>query len=296
MSANEFAVTADGLVKRYKDVAAVDGLRLRVPRGAIYGLLGRNGAGKTTAIRMMMSLARPAEGELRVLGRDPQTERVEVLKRVGYVPDVKELLMGTAEKLVALNRGFYPETWSDAHAEKYARRLEIPMKMQFAKLSLGNKTKVWLLLALAQRSELLVLDEPTSGLDPVAIDELLRILVEDCTENGRTVFLSSHQLPEIEKVCDWVGIIQRGKMLLEERLDDVRERYRRVTAAGAGLPEQVGGQVLAVSRDAEMVEYLVSGDAEGFAAELMAHGAAVSDVSPVSLTEIFLKLCRPEGV
>jgi ABC-2 type transport system ATP-binding protein len=292
-----YAITTEDVSKIYGKTPVVSGLNLRVPRGAIYGLLGRNGAGKTTTIRMMMSLARPSSGSLSVLGLDPIRDRVAMLARTGYVPDEKFLLAATGEKILAINRGFYPGTWSDKHAAEYIRRFEIPMDTKFSKLSLGSKTKLYLMLAMAQRPEVLVLDEPTTGLDPVMIDQLLRTLVEDFANEGRTVFLSSHQLREIEQICDWVGILHTGKILLEERLDDIRDRYRRVTASGPNLPRTVSDRIVSVQCDGDSnaMDYLVNSQSEEFVARLAAQGATIVDVSPISLTDIFLRLCRPEA-
>ena len=183
----ELAIETRDLVKRYGSIAAVDGLSLSVPRGAVYALVGRNGSGKTTTIRMLLDLARPDAGTARVLGMDVHAERVKVLERVGYVSD-RPLLSGwTGEQLVRFNRGFYPR-WSDELVARYVRVFDIPMKQKFRNLSRGNQTKMWLLLALAQQPEVLVLDEPTAGLDPVVTDQLLRVLVEDVAAEGRTVF------------------------------------------------------------------------------------------------------------
>ncbi len=150
--ANELAIETRDLVKRYGSIAAVDGLSLSVPRGAVYALVGRNGSGKTTTIRMLLDLARPDAGTARVLGMDAHAERVKVLERVGYVSD-RPLLGGwTGEQLVRFNRGFYPR-WSDELVARYVRVFDIPMKQRFRNLSRGNQTKMWLLLALAQQPE-----------------------------------------------------------------------------------------------------------------------------------------------
>ncbi len=208
-----YALETEDLVKTYrggklllgKKVNAVNGLSLKVPEGSIYGLLGRNSAGKTTTIRMAMGLARPTSGKIEVLGLNPTDDpsRVEVLRQVGYVPEDKTLVSTlTARKLLELNRSFYPGTWSDALARRLCERLELPLDTLYTKLSLGNKTKSALLAAMAQRSRLLILDEPTTGLDPVALGELLRLLVEECTTDGPTILLSTQQLPEIEQIAD----------------------------------------------------------------------------------------------
>jgi ABC-type multidrug transport system ATPase subunit len=291
-----FAIQTHELVKTYgliKKVHAVAGLNLKVPEGSIYGLLGRNSAGKSTTIRMAMGLGRPSSGSIEVFGLNParDPERVRVLERVGYVPEDKVTSGLTPRKLFELNRAFYPATWSDDLARKVVKRLEIPLDTAFLKLSLGNKTKSALASAIAQRSRLLILDEPTTGLDPIALDELLRLLVEDCTAEGRTIFLSSHQLAEIEQIADYIGIMDHGRILLEGPLDDIRARFRRLTVTGAALPTQ-HSSILSTRPQARSTEYVLQQDPEAFAHRLTSQGATIVDSTPLSLNEIFLELCR----
>ena len=292
-----FALQTHSLVKTYglgrKQIRAVDGLSLNVPEGSIYGLLGRNSAGKTTTIRMAMGLARPTSGSIEVFGLNPakDPERVTVLQQVGYVPEGKASAGGTVRKLLELNRSFYSDTWSDDLARKVVRRLELPLDTPSIKLSLGNKTKAILASAIAQRSRLLILDEPTTGLDPVALDALLRLLVEDCTAEGRTIFLSSHQLAEIEQIADHIGIMDHGKILLEGPLDDIRANFRRLTVTGSNLPAN-GPSILSSKREAHATQYVIQHNPEAFAENLTRNGATIADSSPLSLNEIFLELCR----
>jgi ABC-type multidrug transport system ATPase subunit len=294
---NTFALQTDSLVKTYgfgrKQVRAVDGLSLNVPEGSIYGLLGRNSSGKTTTIRMAMGLARPTAGEIKVFGLNParDPERISVLRQVGYVPEDKMLAALPPRKLLELNRCFYPDTWSDELARKVVRRLELPLDTAFMKLSLGNKTKAALATAIAQRSRLLILDEPTAGLDPIALDELLRLLVEDCTAEGRTIFLSSHQLTEIEQIADYIGIMDRGKILLEGRLDDIRSSFKRITVTGASLPS-THPDILSAKWQGHATQYVVQRSPEAFSADLARNGATIVESSPLSLNEIFIELCR----
>lgn len=243
---SELAICTEGLVKQYPGVRAVDGLDLRVPRGAVYGFLGRNGAGKTTTIKVLGGLARATAGSARVLGLDVRAQRLAILERTAFVGERKALYDSlTTAELLRFTRGFYGR-WSN-RAENYLRLLELAGNQRFGKLSRGNRTRVCLLLALAQEAELLVLDEPTSGLDPWMTDQFLRILIEDHTGEDRTIFLSSHQLAEVEQVCDWVGIIDRGRLLLEARLEDIRNEFRVITAAGNALPVSRSEQVLSAS-------------------------------------------------
>jgi len=296
---NALAIETHSLTKVFSGIRgatrAVDGLSISVPEGSIYGLLGRNSAGKTTTIRMLMGLARPTSGSSRIFGLDPtsERERVAMLRLVGYVPEDKTLLGLTARKLFELNRCFYPETWSDDLARKAVERLELPIDTPFLKLSMGNKTKSALITAIAQRSRLLILDEPTTGLDPVSLDALLGLLVEDCTADGRTILVSSHQLAEIEQISDHIGILDRGKLLLEDRLDQILSSFRRVTATGTALPK-IGPAILSARSEGNSSQYILQGDPNSFVAGLVSDGATVADSAPLSLNEIFLELCRSQ--
>jgi ABC-2 type transport system ATP-binding protein len=286
---SDLAIETHSLHKHYGALRAVDGLELRVPRGSIYGFLGRNGAGKTTTIRMLAGLVHPTGGEMRVLDLSPQSQRVAMLERTGFMIDRMLLPSMTGYELVHFNRGFFPR-WDDALASKYADALEIPMRQKFRKLSTGNQTKLCLLLTLAQGAELLILDEPTAGLDPVVTDQLLRVLVDDFANEGRTLFLSSHHLSEIERIADWVGIIDHGRLLLEAQVEDMRANFRRVRVIGENLPVDTRTDVLNVKTSEGTTEYTVRANADAFIAELHNHGATVLDVSPMNLPEIFLEV------
>jgi ABC-2 type transport system ATP-binding protein len=291
---NELAIWTENLVKVYPGVRAVDGLSLNVPRGVAYGFLGRNGAGKTSTIRILLGLARPTKGRGTVLGFSIGRDQVAILERTAYVSESKNLYGSlTPRELVRFTRGFY-RNWSDQAAGKYSRIFEIPMDRPFAKLSQGNRTKVYLLLALSQGADLLILDEPAAGLDPVAMDEFFRILVHDGVGEGRTVFISSHQLSDVEQIADWVGLIDHGTLLLEARLDDIKTEFRCVTAAGNALPRTKSAEVLFMASEGNFSKYLVKKNADAFAAELSRQGASVAEVSPLGLREIFLALVRKE--
>ena len=290
--APELAIATRGLVKRYGSVDAVNGLNLSVPKGAVYALVGRNGSGKTTTIRMLLDLARPDAGTARVLGMDAHADRVKVLERVGYVSDRPLLGSFTGEQLVRFNRGFYPR-WSDELVERYVRVFDIPMKQKFRNLSRGNQTKMWLLLALGQQPDVLVLDEPTAGLDPVVTDQLLRVLVEDVASEGRTVFLSSHHLAEVERIADWVGMIDKGKLLLEAPMEELRAKFRRIQVAG--VAEMAPTAAMRVRRSGGSTEYVVRDGAEEFVDALEREGATVLQLSPMNLSEIFLECLGADG-
>lgn len=290
----ELAIATTSLTKIYEDIRAVSELNLRVPRGSIYGFLGRNGAGKTTTIKMILGLAPPTSGSARVLGMEAGKERVAILQRTAFVSEKKTLYASlTAAELVRFSRGFYP-TWSDETVQKCAERLEIPMKQRFDKLSNGNQTKVFLMLALSQGADLMILDEPTTALDPVTAEEFLRMLAEDAMDRGSTIFFSSHQLEELERIAEYVGVMDHGELLLQARLDDIKNDFRLITASGSGLLLEESPQILSMEVDRDSCRYFVANDAEGFAAELRRNGATITQSIPLSLRETFLQLVRKE--
>lgn len=291
---NDLAIHTQGLAKFFGKTRAVDGLDLNVPRGSVYGFLGRNGAGKTTTVKTLLGLLRPTAGSAQVLGYDIRRHLLAILERTGFVPENKTLFDSlTPAQLVRFNQGYFPK-WSGELVGRYAELFEIPMHVPFAKLSLGNKTKVCHLLALCQGADLLILDEPSVGLDPVITDLLLRVLVEDQVSEGRTVFLSSHQLAEVERIADWVGIIEKGKIVLETRLEDIRQNYRLIRAAAQTAPAVSSPDLVAVQSSGNFWSYLVARDAEDFAAMLRAKGMTILEILPVSLGEVFLGLTRKE--
>lgn len=290
---SDLAIETHALTKHYGTLAALERVTMHVERGSIYGFLGRNGAGKTTAIRILAGLAEPTSGAARVLGFEAGPDRVAILQRTGFVVEKMLLPYMTGRELLRFNRGFFTG-WSDAQAKRYADALEIPMDRKFKKLSHGSKTKLCLLMALAQNPELLVLDEPTAGLDPVVTDQLLRVLVEDFANDGRTILMSSHHLSEVEKIADWVGILSNGKLLLEARLDDIRARYRRIRVAGEQA-RATSPEILTASALEGVTEYVLCGGEEKFVADLRNNGATILEVLPMNLSEIFLELAGREN-
>ncbi|MGA8038138.1 MAG: ABC transporter ATP-binding protein [Candidatus Acidiferrales bacterium] len=290
----ETAIRTWDLSKSYGETRAVNHLTLTVPRGSIYGFLGRNGAGKTCTIKMLLGLARPSSGSAHIFGMDTVLDRSAILRRTAFVSEKKALYQSlTASEMVRFSRGFYP-TWRQDAVERYANLFEIPMNKRFETLSNGNQTKLWLLLALCQGADLLVLDEPTTALDPITVDQLMRVLAEETLDRGTTVFFSSHQLEEVERIVEYVGFMEGGRLLLESRLDDIKSEFRMITATGAPLPEKLLPVVLSVEIDSDCRRYVVTRDAENFAAALSQNGAAVVSVVPLSLREIFLRVVRKE--
>jgi ABC-2 type transport system ATP-binding protein len=291
--AEPLVIETTGLCKRYGAVEALRGLDLEVPAGAIYGLLGRNGAGKTTAIKLLLGMAHASGGQARVFGLAAGDERtsVEIRRRTGFVSDDKDLYdyMDVAE-IIRFTAAFYPR-WRGDLAERYLRSFELPRERKIRSLSRGMRTKLALLLALCRGAELLILDEPTSGLDPVVVEQVLQALVAHVAGEGATVLFSSHQIAEVEQIADRIAIIDRGRAVLAGALDDLRAQFRRIQLVferdAPELAPRAPG-VVRVVRRGRTASVLVSGGADRIADELRALGPVSIDLAPVGLKDIFL--------
>ena len=228
--ADPLAIECAGLCKHYGPLPALVALDLQVPKGSIYGFLGRNGAGKTTTIKILLGMVHPTGGRVRVFdvpASDPASS-VEIRRRTGFVSEDKDLYdFMTVAELIAFTARCYPR-WRTDLQERYTRAFELPLFTRVKTLSRGTRTKLALLLAFCRGADLLVLDEPTSGLDPVAAEEVLQLLVGHVAREEATVFLSSHQLTEVDQIADRIGIIHRGRMVLAGVLDDLRDSFRRI--------------------------------------------------------------------
>jgi ABC-2 type transport system ATP-binding protein len=219
------------LRKSYDGVEALRGLNLQVPAGSIYGFLGRNGAGKTTAIKVLLGMTRATSGDARVFGVDPAGSRtgLDVRRRAGFVSEEKELYgYMSVREIVRFTAAFYPR-WRAELEQRYLRAFALPLEQKVKTLSLGMRTKLALLLALCRGAELLVLDEPTAGLDPAVIEEVLQALVSQVAAENMTVFFSSHQIAEVDQIADRIAIIHRGRAVLTGALDDLRSARHRST-------------------------------------------------------------------
>ena len=230
------AILADGLTKRYGADRGVIDLSFRVARGEVFGYLGPNGAGKTTTIRLLLDLARPTSGSVSVLGLDPRRDGVALRRRLGVVPgDLRLYERLTGREIVRYFASLRDGT-TRPEIDALAARLDADLDRPVRSLSKGNRQKIGLIQALAHRPELLVLDEPTSGLDPLVQEEVLDLLREAAAE-GRTVFLSSHALAEVQRVADRVAIIRDGRLVLVEGVESLRARaLGRVVVSFTAMP------------------------------------------------------------
>jgi len=284
-------IRLDEVTKRYGSHRAVDGLTLKVPSGVVYALLGENGAGKTTTIRTLLGLVAPDEGRATVLGLDSTRQGHLVRSRVGYVAERPTLYdWMTVSEIGWFTSGFYPSGFYDRYL-KLAAQYELPLKRKIKHLSKGMRAKVALSLALAHEPEVLILDEPTSGLDTLVRREFLEGMV-DIAAAGRTVLLSSHQIGEVERVADRIAILHAGRLVIDEKLDTLKDEIRELNitlAAGARTPHTLGGEILSERRHQHQWQLLVRGlDDEALAALRNAPWLQELGVRTPSLEEIFV--------
>jgi ABC-2 type transport system ATP-binding protein len=295
----ELIIETKNLKKSYGGNAAVDGIDLAVERGSIHGFLGRNGSGKTTTIKMLLGLTHPTSGQARVFGLRPEDreEGVRIRQRVGFVSEEKGVYHYVkVEQMIAFTRPFFPN-WDREMEERLIDLFELPLKQSIKKLSKGMRTKLALLLALPRRADLLVLDESTEGLDPAITEDVLQMLV-GMAAGGTTIFFSSHQLSEVEQIADHVSIIERGRIVVEGALDDLKESYRRIHMVfEEEAPEQALAAVGAAQfkRGARSLTVFADRDVETIVDQAYLHNAVSVDVAPVTLKEIFLECARSEA-
>ena len=226
----EPAIQIQAMSCRFGKVEAVRNLTLEVPTGSIYAFLGTNGAGKTTTIKALLNLIKPSSGTARVLGVDCARLGPRELARIGYVSENQELPgQLTVRQLLDYCRALYP-TWDETLCRGLAKKFALPFDQPLKTFSRGMKIKAALLTSLAYRPELLFMDEPFSGLDPLVRDDLVQGMLELSEQEKWTVFISSHDIDEVERIADHVGVIDNGILVLSESSENLRMRFRRVDA------------------------------------------------------------------
>jgi ABC-2 type transport system ATP-binding protein len=292
IGSEQTALRFEAVRKSYGRTVALDRLDLSVPAGSITGLLGRNGAGKTTALRCLVGLARPDAGTVRLLGEDPWNMGISVKERLGFMSD-KGVPFTSARpaQLIALCAPLYPR-WDRALEQRIIQRFSIDPKRRLDRMSLGQQRAVALLLAICPRPDVLVLDEPAANLDPVIRREFLEEVLTLLSDAGSTVLLSSHILSDIERVANRVAIMHQGRLLLSRDLEELREQVRRVRLIfpdRAPVMAPQPGQLRSRAAGRELLLTLDHCD-EDCLGRLAAETGAEVQAQPVGLEELFIDL------
>lgn len=226
-------VSLEDLKVRYGRAPVLHGVSLSIEEGQVYALLGRNGAGKSSLVRCLLGQRKASSGRLRLLGRDPWSRRRELMEQVGVVPEDSDAPPTmTARELSRFCAALYPR-WDDTGFERRLKRFDISLKQPFGKLSRGQKAQVMLGLALAPAPRFLVLDDPTLGLDVVARRAVFEDLVDELASRPLTVLITSHDLPGVESLATHLGVLRQGRLVMDEELDSVKERFRRLDLVDA---------------------------------------------------------------
>ncbi len=276
------------LYKSFEGFQALNGLNITVPKGSVYGLVGPNGAGKSTLIRHLAGIYRQDAGEVLIDG-EPVYENPAVKSRVAYIPDeIFYYAQASIKDMMKLYRDMYPR-FSAERYEQLRGIFALDEKRAMRKLSKGMQKQAAFWIALACRPEYIILDEPVDGLDPVMRRQIWKLLLADVAEYGTTVLVSSHNLRELEDVCDHVGIMNGGRMLVQRSLSELQENIVKVQIAmpdGRELPE--GLKIVHESRTGRLRQLILRGNAEETTNILAASEPLFMDVLPLTLEEIFI--------
>ena len=277
-------VEVKNLTKTFGGFTALRELNMTIPKGAVYGLVGPNGAGKSTLIRHIAGIYRQDSGTVAIDGEDVW-ENPNAKAKLGYIPDdLFFFKSATIEEMRRYYKGLYPK-FDDELFQKLGEKFDLPRKTPIRKFSKGMKKQAAFWLTVSCRPEILVLDEPVDGLDPVMRRQIMGLILADVAENGTTVLVSSHNLRELEDICDHVGILDKGRMLLERSLADMQGGTVKVQFVG-DVPE--GLNILHRTDTGKLRTIVVRATAQEAEAIFEKANLAFYEVLPLSLEEIFI--------
>jgi ABC-2 type transport system ATP-binding protein len=293
-------IRGEGLNKKFGGIPAIDGLNIHVSKGDVYGLVGPNGAGKTTLIKILNGIFRPDEGRVSIDGQAVwENERLK--ERIIYVSDdLYHFSMATIRDLAQLYAGIYPR-WNPRRYERLKEAFPIDDKRRLIRLSKGMQKQAAFWLGLCTMPEIMILDEPVDGLDPVMRRQVWRLMLQDVAEREMTVLVSSHNLREMEDVCDHVGILNQGRMLLEKNLDEVKSGIYKIQAAfagdGAEAIQAVSGKFQILNKEVfgSIWRLIIKGQQAEIAEAVAVHDPLLLDWLPLTLEEVFIYELGGEG-
>ncbi len=281
MSMDANALEIKDLRKSYGDFT-LDGLSLTLPRGCIMGLVGENGAGKSTTIKLILGMIKKDGGSVRIFGEDPMTDMEALKEDIGVVPDeIGFPDFATAEIIGRIMKNVY-RNWEQSVYEDFLKKMDIPKDRKFKEYSRGMRMKLGIAAALSHRPKLLLLDEATNGLDPVVRDEVVELFSEFTRQEDHAVLISSHIVSDLEKICDYIAFLHKGKLLLCEEKDRLLEQYGMLHCTGEQLAGLMPEAVIGKRESAYGAEALVKRN-------MLPAGW---ETSPVSLEELFVFMVK----
>lgn len=283
-------IQVKNLYKNFGDFRALDGLSLNVKKGSVYGLIGPNGAGKTTIIKHLAGIYTQDSGEITINGMSVY-ENNEIKKEMVLISD--DLFFFSTYSVLDMAKfysGIYPN-WNWERFQNLKEIFKIDTTRRVRRLSKGMQKQVAFWLAISAMPEIMLLDEPVDGLDPVMRRNVWKLMLQDVAERGTTVLVSSHNLRELEDVCDHVGIMHKGKVILEKALDDVKGNIHKIqTAFDGGFPEELGKEIEILHKEqfASVSMIIAKGLAEDIYAKIKFRKPLVCDILPLTLEEVFI--------
>ncbi|MEO8383467.1 MAG: ABC transporter ATP-binding protein [Acidobacteriota bacterium] len=291
---SDLALTAEDVTVRYGKRMAVDGVSLSVPIGSVYALLGRNGAGKSSLIRVLLGLLRPDQGQATLLGEDVWRNRARLMERTGVVAEEADAPPEMRLRDLGWMSSRLYARWQQGAFDERLTRFDIDSAARFGELSKGQKKQVALALALAATPELILLDDPTLGLDVVARKSLFEEVIADMADRGLTVFIATHDLGAIESIADRVGILKNGRLVLDEELETLKNRFRRIRFAGPADTLAEANLTVTWSRPWGSGTEAVATNYDDLALDRLRQRARTAEVVPMSLEEIFMAVVGEE--
>lgn len=297
-SNTDYAIEINDLTKRFGRHVAVNEMSMKVPKGSVFAFLGKNGAGKTTTIRILLDLLDRTRGEARILGMDCVKDSLKIKKRIGYVAEGQKMYdWMKVDDIIWFCKGFY-DNWDDRFALELKQKLELSGDKRVGHLSRGTQAKLALLLAMSYRPELLILDEPTAGLDVLVRRDFLEGVIELIQEEGRTVFFSSHIVHEVERVADWVGIIDKGQLIRCCPMDDLKAQVKRIVMSFETPPHtfDVGRtNILAIEQSGKQAAVIVDRFSEQTITAAKQMNPTSIHVEDLNLEDIFVAMVGKTG-
>lgn len=294
----QWAIETKALTKDFDGDRAVDRLDLTVPEGSVFGLMGPNGAGKSTVIRMLMGILRPTSGTGFILGKEITDPTGAVRQQVGYVADFQNMYpFFRVEEILQFCAKIYP-FWDWKRCRALLKTFELPTGKWVRTLSKGMKTQLALIIALSVRPRMLILDEPTSGLDPVIKHHFMQLIMQEAAGGDTTVFFSTHNLHDLERLADRVAVIMRGRLLMNKSVEELKATTRKIQAVfPEGLPEEIRKlpDVLKVEAQGRVYSIIVGDRFNETFEKIKAFNPSYIEIADIDLEELFIHTMGKEG-